>query len=98
MLKKKDEMEKEIENKSILISYYFCQCALVIWILINFINKKNNLIPLYILIMDNIVKKISDLIYKHSVEDERWKKGLLILILLILLILFMLMLGVTNEK
>ena len=101
-IKKKYEMEKEIERKSIFISYYFCQFALIILIIINCITKKNIVIPLYFLIMANVVKKTSDLIYRHSVEDERWKKGLMIFLLSILLVLFILTIsptiGVINEK
>lgn len=92
--KKRDEMEQEIHKKSVLISHSFTSVALVVWIIVDLIYQKSAVLPLYLLIAQLIVQKISTLIYKHSVDDERWKKGLLLLIVTIVLILFSLLIAI----
>ena len=84
--KKKDEMERDISNKGIVISYYFTTALLVIWIIRNLIINQSAVLPLYVLVMQFIVEKISVLIYKRSVGDSRWKKGLVILLTVIVII------------
>ena len=45
---KKDEMDKEIESRSITISYYFVEVILLICVIISVILKKNAIVPLYV--------------------------------------------------
>ena len=84
--RRRDEMEQEIENKSIYIAYYSTYILLSIWIIRNLLIKEMAILPLYILIVQFIVKKISELFYKRSVDDDRWRKGLIFLIVIICLI------------
>lgn len=91
---KKDEMEKEIEYKSISISYYFTIVILSIWIIINIFLKQNTIIPLYILITELLIKNISKLIIKKTYGDDRWKKFLVGLFCIIFLIIFILTISI----
>ena len=91
---KKDEMDKEIESRSITISYYFVEVILLICVIISVILKKNAIVPLYVLIAQIIVKNISKLIIKKQYGDDRWKKILIGLLIAILLIIFVLTVSV----
>ena len=91
--KKRDEMEQEIHKKSVLISHSFTSVALVVWIIVDLICQKSAILPLYLLIAQLIIQKLSALIFRHSVDDERWKKGLLLLIVSVILILFSLLIA-----
>lgn len=92
--RKRDEMDQDIHSRSILIAYYSTSLLLIIWIVINTVIDKSSILPLYILIMQFIVKKISELYYRYSVDDSRWKKGLLALSITIIAILFLLMVSI----
>lgn len=68
MFRKKDEMDLEIQKKSVFISYCLTQLLLIIWITINVFMKKNCIIPLYIFIVQVIIKLFSELIYKKYIK------------------------------
>ncbi len=93
MLKRKklDEMELDIRNKSVIASQRFTEMILAIWIVVCLVTKQSCMLPAYVLISQWIVRIISSLIYKRQVGDERWKRGLIILVSVIGGILFLLM-------
>ena len=91
---KKDEMDREIDNKSIKISYYFVEVILLICVIMSVIFKKNAIVPLYVLIAQIVVKNVSKLIIKKLYGDDRWKKILIGLLIGILLIIFVLTVSV----
>ena len=91
---KKDEMDKEIDCKSITISYYFVEVILIVCIILSVILKKNAIIPLYVLIAQILVKNISKLIIKRKYGDDRWRKILIGLLITVLLIVFVLTISV----
>ena len=91
---KKDEMDKEIDCKSITISYYFVEVILIVCIILSVILKKNAIIPLYVLIAQILVKNISKLIIKRKYGDDRWRKILIGLLITVLLIVFVLTVSV----
>ena len=92
--RKRDEMDQDIHSRSIFIAYYFTSALLIIWIVINIVLDKSPILPLYVLITQFAVKKISELYYRYSVDDSRWKKGLLALSIMIIAILFLLMVSI----
>ena len=91
--KKSDEMDKAIRVRSIAASYWFTEAILVVWIVISLIMKKSAMVPLYVLLAGLLVRGVFALIYRRSVGDDRWKKGLVILVAVIALVVFVLMLS-----
>ena len=89
--KKLDEMELDIRNKSVIASQRFTEMILSIWIIVCLIAKKSYMLPAYVLISQWIVRFISSLILKRQVGDERWMRGLIILVSVIGGILFLIM-------
>ena len=92
--KKHDEMDNEIRSKSIITAHYYTQLMLVVWIIIYTLKHKLVLMPLYIFMVGLLVRGVSALIYRHDFGDERWKKGLVILISSIAAIVLLLALSV----
>lgn len=91
---KKDEMEREIDSKSVTISYCFVEIILLLSVIISIVLKKNAIVPLYILITQILVKYISKLIIKKKYDDDRWGKLLIGLLIVVLIIIFFLTISV----
>ena len=85
---KPDEMEQDIKNKSIITSYQFTETLLFVWFVICMVRRQSAIVPLYLLITQNIVRFISEIILKRSVGDDRWKKSLIAFISVFLVIIF----------
>lgn len=98
MFKRKipDEMDKEIQNKSIITTHYYIQLMLVVWIIFDAFKHRPVLMPLYVFLVGLLLRGISSLIYRHDFGDERWKKGLVILLSVIAAVVILLMLFIRN--
>lgn len=85
---KLDEMEKEIITRSTIHAYKFMVIALLIWCISAALSHQNWGIPFYIILSQSLVKFIAKQIYRHQVEDERWKNSLLSLTIIATIIVF----------
>ena len=96
---KPDEMDREIRSKSVITAHYYTQFMLVVWIIICIFKHISVLMPLYVFLVGLLVRGVSSLIYRHDFGDERWKKGLAILLpsIAAVVILLMLSVGITGE-
>ena len=94
---KPDEMEKEIRNKSIISAYYYTQFMLVVWLVLGIFRHKLEFMPLYILLVGLLMRGGASLIYRHDFGDERWKKGLVILLSSIAAVALLLILSIGKK-
>lgn len=74
-----DEMEQDIQNKSVIVSQRFTEILLAVWVLLCLFTNRSFALPAYVLLSQCLVRLISAMIYKRQVGDERWKRGLVIL-------------------
>ncbi|MBP3271128.1 MAG: hypothetical protein J6M17_02725 [Ruminococcus sp.] len=88
---KPDEMEKDIQHKSVVAAHYFTEAALAVWIVISLIKGASAVVPLYILLAELLVRGVSVLVYRRDLGDDRWKKGIVVLISAAAVVLFVLM-------
>ena len=90
---KPDEMDREIRSKSVITAHYYTQLILVVWIVSDLLRHRSVLMPLYVLLVGFLIRSGAALAYRHDFGDERWKKGLVILLSLIAAVAFLLMLS-----
>ncbi|MCR5540624.1 MAG: hypothetical protein K6F71_07385 [Ruminococcus sp.] len=95
---KADEMDKEIRSKSIITAHYYTQFMLIVWIIIYTVKNRTILMPMYVLLVGLLVRGASSLIFRHDFEDERWKKGLVILLSATAAVVFLFMLSFGKTK
>lgn len=93
--KNRDEMEQSILIKSENLTYRFMTIALSMWVLIGLLLKKSVVLPGYILLAQLFIRFIAEQIYKKEVDDERWKRNVIVFLVSIVIIIFVAMLGAT---
>lgn len=93
--KNRDEMEQSILIKSENLTYRFMTIALSMWVLIGLFLKKSVVLPGYILLAQLFIRFIAEQIYKKEVDDERWKRNVIVFLVSIVIIIFVAMLGAT---
>ena len=91
--KKHDEMDREIHNKSVITAHYYTQLILVSWIITDLLRHRSVLMPLYVLLVGILIHSGAALTYRHGFGDERWKKGLVILLSSIAVVAVLLMIS-----
>ncbi len=91
--KKHDEMDREIHNKSVITAHYYTQLILVSWIITDLLRHRSVIMPLYVLLVGVFIHSCASLTYRHGFGDERWKKGLVILLSSIAAVAVLLMLS-----
>lgn len=94
---KPDEMDREISSKSAVSAFYYTQLIIIVWIISDLLRHRPVLMPLYVLLAGLLVRGCSSLIYRHDFGDERWKKGLVILLSVIAAAVSLLMLSFGNA-
>ena len=85
---KLDEMEKTILTRSTIHAYNFMLLVLLIWCISAALSHQNWGIPFYIILAQSLVKFIAKQIYRHQVDDERWKNSLISLTIIATIIVF----------
>lgn len=65
------------------------------WVLIGLLLKKSVVLPGYILLAQLFIRFIAEQIYKKEVDDERWKRNVIVFLVSIVIIIFVAMLGAT---
>jgi hypothetical protein len=93
---KPDEMEIEIRSKSIISAHYYTQFMLVVWLVLGIFKQKLEILPLFLFLVGLLIRGAASLIYRHDFGDERWKKGLIVLISSITVVSLMIMIFVGN--
>ena len=63
--------------------------------LIGLFLKKSVVLPGYILLAQLFIRFIAEQIYKKEVDDERWKRNVIVFLVSIVIIIFVAMLGAT---
>ena len=92
--KQLDEMEQDIRNRSMVVSYRFTELILAAWIVICLVMKRSCVLPAYVLISQLVVRGVSAIIYKRQVGDDRWKRALIAIIMVLLVTALIMMVGV----
>ena len=93
LFRKKDEMDLDIQKKSVFVSYYLTQLLLIIWIIISVFMKKNCIIPLYIFMVQFIIRFFVELVYKRLYKDDRIKRRIIMFICILIVSVFFLIVG-----